>query len=142
MAFRLECVSELYKNLGKYDAIVEFTELAIRDFIKESEIKKNFKEFIQEKSEELEIKVDSVDEDIFRSRISQSYILSVYQNAELFIHKFKDECNDLKNTNWKLDNTNDSILIKTIRKITSINKGKEQIGEYRIKVFDYYRIIM
>ncbi|AZA88053.1 hypothetical protein EG349_15205 [Chryseobacterium shandongense] len=141
MAFRLECVSNLYKNLGRFDAIVEFTELAVVNFIKQAESSGDFSKFIEQQSDSLHIKVNSVDESIYRSRISQSYILSVYQNAELFLHKFKEECNNLKNTDWKLDNSSDNLLVKTIRKIIPINQGKERIGEFRLEIFDYYRVI-
>ncbi len=141
MAFRLNCVSELYKNLGKYDAIVEFTELSVREFIKEAEKAKDFDSYLSSKSSELKIKIDTVDKSIYRSRISQSYILSVYQNAELFIHQFRDECNHLKNSNWKLDDTKENLLIKTIRKITNINSATKLIGEHRLAIFNYYRVI-
>lgn len=81
MAFRLNCVSELYKNLGKFDAIVEFTELAVEDFISQTS-PKEFDLFIEQKSKQHNIKVNTVDQNIFCSRISKNYILSVYQNAE------------------------------------------------------------
>lgn len=141
MAFRLQCVSELYKNLGRYDAIVEFTELAVVNFIEQAESSGDFNRFIQQQSDSVGIKVNSIDETIYRSRISQSYILSVYQNAELFLHKFKDECNDLKNTDWKPDNTSNNLLVRTMRKVIAVNEGKNKIGEFRLEIFDYYRVI-
>lgn len=141
MAFRLRCVSELYRELGKFDAVVEFTELAVREFIQEAENGGNFDQFITERSKKHKIRVDAVDQSIYRSRISQSYILSVYQRAELFIHEFRIECNDLKDTSWKLDDTKDSILIKTIRKISAYNPAVLKIGEHNLALFDYYRVI-
>jgi len=141
MAFRLKCVSELITNLGKYDAIVEFTEIAIRDFIDNAEKIGDFDCLLKEKSEKHNIKVDSVDRDIYRSRISQSYILSVYQTFELFLREFKDEYNDLINKNLRFDDSKDNLLLKLIRQITTTGKAKSVIGEYRLELFDYYRKI-
>lgn len=139
MAFRLKCVSELISNLGKYDAIVEFTEIAICDFIDYADESGDFDSYLKSKSETHKIKVDSVDRLIYRSRISQSYILSVYQTFELFLRQFKDEHNDLFNGNWKFDDSKDNLLIKLIRKITTINNAKTVIGDFRLELFDYYR---
>lgn len=139
MAFRLKCVSELISNLGKYDAIVEFTEIAIRDFIDYAYKSDDFDSYLKSKSEAHKIKVDTVDRLIYRSRISQSYILSVYQTFELFLRQFKDEHNDLFNGDWKFDDSTDSLLIKLIRKITTINNAKIVIGDFRLELFDYYR---
>lgn len=141
MAFRLNCLSKLYKDLGRYDAIVEFTEIAIRDFENRIPTETQFDVFLQQKSREHNIKVDSVDQNIFRSRISQSYILSVYQNAELFIHSFRSEYNDLFATSWSLDDTKENLLIKSLRKVIPINRAKKEIGEYRLEIFDYYRVV-
>jgi len=141
MAFRLNCRNKLYKDLGRYDAIVEFTEIAIRDFLKQKPKNIDFDIHLQNKSEEHGVKVDAIDQSIYRTRISQSYILSVYQSAELFIHSFRHEYNDLYETNWGLDDTKENILIKTLRKVSPINRAKEVIGEHKIEIFDYYRNI-
>ena len=50
LPFRLNCVAELYKDLGKYDAIVEFTETSIRVFIEQSQKHGNFESYLQLKS--------------------------------------------------------------------------------------------
>lgn len=141
MAFRLNCVSELYKNLGRFDAIVEFTELSIREFIKQASASGNFDTFLQDKSSQHNIYVHAVDLSIFRARISHSYILSVYQTAELFLHQFREEHIDLYNVPWTLDNSTDNLLIKTIRKISAINPATLHIGAHRLSIFNYYRVV-
>ena len=141
MAFRLNCVSELYKNLGRFDAIVEFTEIAIRDFIKQANQTGDFDTFLQKKSSEHNIYVHTVDLSVYRARISHSYILSVYQTAELFIHQFREEHIDLYNKTWTLDDSKDNLLIKTIRKISAINPATLQIGAHRLSIFNYYRVV-
>lgn len=141
MSFRLKCTTELINNLGKYDAIVEFTEIAIRDFIHIANNSGDFDSYLKCKSAEHEIKVDSIDRTIYRSRISQSYILSVYQTFELFLRQFRDEHNDLFNGNWKFDDSTESLLLKLIKQISTVNKAKTSFGEFRLELFDYYRRI-
>nr|WP_294873525.1 hypothetical protein [uncultured Pedobacter sp.] len=141
MAFRLHCNSTLYKDLGKYDAIVEFTEVAVRDFIFEAEKTGDFDEYLETKSVKHKVSVNSVDQSVFRARISHSYILSVYQSAELFLHQFREEHNDLYNKDWKLDSTTDNLLVKTIRQISSISSATAIIGDHRLAIFNYYRLI-
>lgn len=141
MAFRLNCVSELYKNLGRFDAIGEFTEVAIRDFIHQANKSSNFDNFLQEKSNQHNICVNTIDQSVYRARISHSYILSVYQTAELFIHQFRDEHIDLYNNTWTLDDTKDNLLIKTIRKISAVSPATAHIGVHRLSIFNYYRVV-
>jgi hypothetical protein len=141
MAFRLNCVSELYKNLGRFDAIVEFTEISIRDFIRQANQTGDFDSFLQTKSNQHNIRVNTIDQAVYRARISHSYILSVYQTAELFIHQFRDEHIDLYNNTWTLDDTKDNLLIKTIRKISAVNPATTHIGAHRLSIFNYYRIV-
>lgn len=141
MAFRLNCVSELYKNLGRFDAIVEFTEISIRDFIYQADQSGDFDNYLQAKSTQHNIRVNTIDKSVYRARISHSYILSVYQTAELFIHQFREEHIDLYNKIWVLDDTKDNILIKTIRKISAINPATISIGAHRLAIFNYYRVV-
>lgn len=141
MAFRLNCISELYKNLGRYDAIVEFTEISIRDFIEQARISGDFDKYLQQKSIQHGIRVNSIDKTIYRARISQSYILSVNQTAELFLHQFRDEHIELYNAPWKIDDSTESLLTKTIRKITKINKANLHFGNHRLSVYNYYRLV-
>jgi len=141
MAFRFNSVSNLYKNLGRFDAIVEFIEISIRDFIYQAEETGDFDGFLQIKSKQHNISVHSVDKSVYRARISHSYILSVYQTSELFLHQFREEHMDFYNIVWTLDDTGDDLLIKTIRKISSINSAISNIGEHRLSLFKYYRTI-
>ena len=79
MAFRLKCKKELYENLGRYDAIVEFTEIAVRDFIAKSQESKNFDTYLQEKSVQHEIKVDTIDLNLYQTRIAHNFSLSIFR---------------------------------------------------------------
>lgn len=76
MAFRLNCVSELYKNLGRVDAVVEFTEVSMREFIYQADQSGDFNNYLQAKSTQHNIRVNTINKNVYRARISHSYILS------------------------------------------------------------------
>ena len=141
MSFRLKSLSDLYKNLGAYDAIVELTEIAILDFIANGSRVSSFNQFLILKSAEHKIKVNSIQMDVFRSRISQGYILSVYQSAEAFFYDFKGQIEELTGEKILIDNTNDDFLTRLIRKISTHKEVTEVVGEFRLSLFNYYRII-
>lgn len=141
MAFRFQSVSRLFKDLGRYDAIVEFTEVSIRDFLFEANKNGNFDSYLTSKSTQHNVYVNTVDKSVFRSRISQGYILSVYQAMELCIRNFKHDYNDLYFKDKKFDDTTDSLLIKLIKIIGDKNHCINVIGEYRIYIYDYYRMV-
>lgn len=141
MSFRLRCVANFKADMGRFDAIVEFTELSVRDFIKTSNEAISFDDFIIGKSEEHSIRVNSVDQHIFRSRISQSYILSVYQTAEACFHSFKDDLEDMRGTIVTLENSSSDYLTKLVRSIAPTNEKQTAIGRHRLALFDYYRTV-
>jgi hypothetical protein len=142
MGFRLKCKIDLFNNLGKYDAIVEVNEIALKDFLTKAIASNNVDDYIKAKSQEYGVKVDSVDLNEIRTRVSYGYILSVYQSFELFLRTFKDEYCELYNVeNWNLPNTNENLLLKIIKKVSNLSKAKRIISESKIELFDYYRIV-
>lgn len=141
MAFRLKCRNKFYKSLGQFDAICEFTEVAVRDFLSNVKSETEFNDLLTEKSILHKIKVNAVELNIFRSRIAQSYILSVYQSFELFLREFKDEHSKLYNDSWKLPESTHSLLEKTIQKTSSMGKAQSVIGEFRLEIYEYYRLV-
>jgi hypothetical protein len=76
--FAFRCYFKLKNNLGRFDSIVECNELAIRQFLSLL-IQSNREKVISELSSKHGIRVNNLDSDLFQSRISQWYILSVYQ---------------------------------------------------------------
>jgi len=139
MAFRFKSVAMLYKDLGRYDAIVEFTEVSIRDFIFQANKHGDFNDYLTIKSTVHKIFVNSVDRSIFRARISQGYILSVHQVFELFLRNFKDDYNELYLKSENFDYSNDSLLIKLIKIISDRSNGISAVSEFKICIYDYYR---
>lgn len=141
MPFRLVCRNKFYNNLGQFDAICEFTEVAVRDFVSNNKHDHNFNIYLDEKASQHNIKVNSVKQSFYKNRIAQSYILSVYQAFELYLREFKVEQSNLYNKSWKLSDSSDSLLFKIIDEVSSIEVAKKTIGEFRIGIYEYYRVI-
>jgi hypothetical protein len=130
----LPCVISLRKRLGEADVTVECTELAVREFM---DAYKEDPDTIHDLSLRHKIKVDSVDADFLQVRVSQLYILSVYQLAEGFIKNFTSEHPLAKN--W--DKESDDDLLKSILKNIGPTYPEvvKKVGSFEIEVFDYYR---
>jgi len=140
MKFNFKSINRFKRNLGELDAIVEFTEIAVRDFVKKANYADSFNTYLERKSKEHSICVNSINNNIFQTRISHSYIVSTYQVAEDFFYQFKDEHNDFFDTKWSFDkDSEDNLLIQTIKQISTKNKALVILGEHRIQIFNYYR---
>lgn len=135
-SFRLPCIPNLIKCLGKVDATVECTELAIREFINEC---KNDPDTICEYSKRHNIKVDYVNLDHLQVRTAQLYLISVYQQAEGFLENFRDEHPLAKK--WRYDD-DDDLLRRILKNIGSTYQQTQNIvGILEVDLFDYYRHI-
>lgn len=141
MAFRLNCLIEFNKRLGEFDAIVEFTELSVRHFISSAEEKGDFKKYLTDQASKHHIIVNDVNQLIYRSRISQSYIISVYQSTELFLNNFIREHNELKEHNISKDFNKVDLLTGITRQLTKNYNSKSKIESFQFEVFDYYRLV-
>lgn len=90
--FRFPCYASLRKHLGEYDALVELNELAVRSLM--SRIKPDPQNLLQAESSEHQVRVDhsiALTDEQFAARRAQFYVLSVYQQAELFFADLIDE---------------------------------------------------
>lgn len=139
--FSFKAFRNLKKGLGKFDAVVECNEMAIREFLKNFKASKDQKQFIQDLSRKHEVKVDTVSVDLFSSRIRLFYILSVMQQAEQFIDNFRKEYKTY-NPTWsdKVDGETDfDNLLRNI--FTSKGSGIDRIGKEVYHGFEYYRLV-
>lgn len=139
--FSFKAFRNLKKGLGEFDAVVECNEMAIREFLKNLKASQDQKQFIQELSQKHDVKVDTVNIDLFSSRIRLFYILSVMQQAEQFIDDFRKEYKTYSST-WihKVDGETDfDNLLQNI--FTTKGQGIIEIGEEVYYGFEYYRFV-
>jgi len=73
------------------DAVVERIELAQRDFVERATSSGDFLGYVRTCSERLKVRVDEVDASVISQRSSSFYLLSVYQQADLFLGGFLKE---------------------------------------------------
>lgn len=139
--FSFKAFRNLKKGLGEFDAVVECNEMAIREFLKNLNTSQDKKQFIQDFSNKHEIRVDTINVDLFSSRIRLFYILSVMQQAEQFIDEFRKEYKTY-NPTWinKVGSETDfDNLLQNI--FSSKRKGIDEIGEEVYYGFEYYRFV-
>jgi hypothetical protein len=138
MSFAFRCYRNLKSNLGALDAIVECNELAVREFVAYAKDSKDPGAFISQLSTRHAIRVNHVDLEHFRVRAAQLYILSVYQQTEDFLERFRDE--HPGSDTWKYIE-GDSLLVSILKNVGGgFNSNRAFVERFRLEVFDYYRI--
>ena len=134
----------LKTNLGINDAFSEFNEISIRDFLKNASLSGDFEKFIDLKSKEHKIKVNSIkSEQDFSIFIQRTYITMVYQVSEIFMHNFQQENESFFQLKWDTQTSKESKLQYLLRNIRKNSKYKaDKIKTHNIDLFEYYRKIV
>lgn len=85
----------LWKELGGYDALVEYNECALRQFVQKWEQFKRsgneYSEFIKEQASEVNIKLGYIDIEQYQQEIYRWYLIHPYGCVEKFVKEFKDD---------------------------------------------------
>lgn len=145
--FRFQAYRTLLKRLGEYDAIVELNELAVRKFL--DEIDGNEESAISSASKLYGIRIDfdsKFDHTEFTARRSQFYVLSVYQQAEVFFDELLDDVP--AGFAWKTSGGSDarrddeaqlSWILRMIKK--HVKKKIPSSLLQKVEVYDYFRLV-
>jgi hypothetical protein len=139
MPFHFRAYFELKENLGLFDAMVEVNEIALREFIANAEASGAVDQYLSTMSAKHNIKVDAVNISSLKVRVSHFYILSVYQQFEEFLEKFRDEHPNHLNWQYQKGDTLFDGIIKNLG--TSYSKTVGSIGTLGIELFNYYRAV-
>ncbi len=140
--FSYKAFRDLKKRLGKFDAVAECNELAIREF--EFQGKGNLNSYIKTLSDKHRVSVSSVDFPTFLSRIRQFYILSVMQQADQFLNELKKEYAELNNFDLTINQqkegeTDLSYILRII--FGSEATGIQAVGSQYFDTCEYYRLV-
>jgi len=138
--FSLPCVRRLYQYLGEYDALVELTELAARSFIHDAKVSNDIPKFVNSLSERHNVKVYTGEFDQFSTHLARSYVVTMYQAAERFLHQYRREHTELTGVIWTGDAMGSNPLSVTLQNIAqSATEAEAKIGSDLVSRFQYYR---
>jgi len=140
--FSYKAFRNLKSRLGEFDAVVECNEIAIREFIKNANKEPDRDSYIKKLAEKHEVRVDTVNLQLFETRIRQYYILSVIQQSEQFFDEIKKEVKKNLELKWidKKDGETDldNVLLNLFG---SVDNGINQISSETYFGYEYYRLI-
>lgn len=138
--FVFRCYYKLKDTLGRFDSVVECNELAVRQFIESLNCSDDQESFFSESCKKYGVRVNSLDSDIFHARISQWYILSVYQQAEDFFREFRNE--HPEGSKWSNRSEGESQLSCLMRSLNINEIQLDPDGQgIKLRIFEYYRLI-
>ena len=140
--FVLKSYRNLKSRLGYFDAAIQFNELARQNQANAILSSKDPKTSLDDICNNLKIYTDM--ESILSSklRLSQLYILSVFQLFDIFLHDFMNESCDIHglDSSWRHKTSQEDYLEFCLSKVTVLNKStRNNIGEFRIQCIQYYR---
>lgn len=140
--FVLKSYRNLKNRLGYFDAAIQFNELARQNqaniILSSADPKLNLDSI----GTSLKIYTDLESISTSKNRMSQLYILSIFQLFDIFLHDFIDEVCETHglDSSWKHKTSKEDYLDFCISKIEDFNKScRSNIGEFRIQSVQYYR---
>lgn len=123
------------KRLGESDAVVEFTEVAVRAFVAQAQESGDFKNFLSTQSAQHSIRVNDVTLTTYREKICRGYLIMVAQNFEQFLGELKQDYLLLFKESWRQRKEGETLLDNTL---LSLNvKPNAQL----LALFKYYSFI-
>lgn len=142
VAFSFPSYRGLCRYLGETDAMVEVTELAARAFLADAKQSGNVASFVKAASAKHKISVNLAEVDCLTQHLNRNYIVTVYQSAERFFHKFREEHQSLYHKVWSGDGEGVDPLTLALKNIAGSQRDAEgKVGPDLISRFQYYRIV-
>src|SRR5437868_2408239 len=89
--FKFQSFLRFHKTIGQVDAVVTFTELAIRELRRGWQNAGSPRTYLEDLSKELGVFVTHVDPDLLTTRSNQLHIVSLVQHFEAFLRDIGDE---------------------------------------------------
>lgn len=132
---------KLNKQLGEYNALVQFQELAVLDLLKDAKQSgKSIDIYVTDLSKDYGIPLRNLPFDDYQNQLHLSYLVYPYSCCDSFLDKFRKEvkCFLPAGFDWESER-GQSILEKTVCSFKK-NGIDLNIPEHYINVFNYYRI--
>jgi len=140
--FSFPSMRRLFRYLGETDALVELTELSARSFIAWAWQSGNVAAFIEDQSRQHGVCVNLGEVDILHDHLSRSYIVTVYQSAERFLHEFRKEHRALYGKEWVGDADDTDPLTVSLRNVAATEtEAERRVGADLVSRFQYYRLV-
>ena len=139
MIFKYQAYDDLLLELGRNDYVVEISELAIRDFLRQIKNSGKPADYIKSKCEEFGIMVSYDKANNYYNQTILGHIANVYHLAETFLYEMQVEYNSFADEPWKFDK-NKTKLDQTITFFKTKNRFNQtdKIEPYLQDTFEYY----
>ena len=132
----------LYKRLGEYDTLAEYTMCALLDFEKYCDKALPFSEYVTIKAKEHHINLrGGVMLGNYKTALCKSFIVNSHAILSDFIRHYRDDIRNLIKSDFKLsDDDKISELNRLLNSLADI-EIKPQFPSWLIPVMEYYRMV-
>ena len=132
----------LYKRLGDYDTLAEYTMCALLDFEKYSDTSMSFSDYVTHKAKEHQINLrGGVTLGNYKTALIKSFIVNSHAILSDFIKHYRDDIRDLFTHEFKLaDDDKISELNRLLRALNALGIIPN-FPSWLLPVMDYYRMV-
>src|SRR5580704_617163 len=134
--FKYQSYLRFHKTVGQVDAVVTFSELAVRELRRGWQKAGSTRAYLEGLSKELGVFVTHVDPDMLTKRTNQLHIVSLVQHFEAFLRDIADE-HPAKRT-WPTRKSEEPLLEFTWKHITNGTPVPDAI-KTEWALMEYYR---
>jgi len=139
LIFKYNSYNDLLLELGRLDFVVEISEIAVRDFLKQLDQAENKEQFVKDKSSEFGIMVACDEDNQYYHQITLGNVSAVYHLTETFFYELQTEYNNISSESWSFhSNTKKLDQVLTFFRTKNRLSKSDNIDEYLIDTFNYY----
>lgn len=136
--FKFRSVREFRDVVGKVNAVISFTELAVRNLRNQYTATGQSHQFLSKLSTELGVYVTHVPLDLLSHRTSQLHTVSMFQSFEAFLRELKTE--HPASDGWEPRKEEESLLEYMMRNVTGRESGWDASTKLELDLLEYYRL--
>lgn len=143
MQFKYKAYKNLLAELGRMDYVVELSEIAIKDFLKNLNNAGSPEQFLEQKCKEHNIWVSLDSSNTSYNQSILGYISGVYHLFEAFLYEMKEEyklLTDGESINFNTETTKLNQIINYFKSKGRFN-NVDYIPSYLIDIFEYYHVL-
>lgn len=140
--FNIPSNRNLWHSLGEFDALVEYQEVASRNYLEAFDItKETFQNYLKRTSCVVGIYLNDITLDNFKQIQHQGYLVFPNASFDEFISAYVKDVNFLIDFNFELSSKNDECKFDRLLDALSAIGITPEIDDAKVKLYHYYRLL-
>ncbi|MDO5527117.1 MAG: hypothetical protein Q4F85_13660 [Prevotella sp.] len=140
--FNIPSNRNLWHSLGEFDALVEYQEVASRNYLDAFNVtKETFRDYLIRTSSAVGIYLNDITLDNFKQVQHQGYLVFPNASFDEFISAYVKDVKFLVTPGFELSNNNDECKFDRLLNALSVIGITPKIDDAKVKLYHYYRLL-